>query len=160
MNPNKLNVPEEKHLPGTQDKVPYVIVGDEAFPLTTYLMRPYPGSVINGDIEKQVFYYRLSQARRVSKNTFGHFAKKILNLFRSINYLLESIDKIIMTTCILHNYIRRQLTVEPPEGKLVMRNLPRQGGNALAVAFNVREKYKIFFNSASGSLPWQRGNFL
>lgn len=29
--------------------MPYVIVGDEAFPLKKYLLRPYPGSQIQGD---------------------------------------------------------------------------------------------------------------
>jgi len=30
-------------------------VADEAFPLKTYLLRPYPGSINNGDKQKQVF---------------------------------------------------------------------------------------------------------
>jgi len=59
---NKLNVPKDRNLPGTQSPAPSVIVGDEAFPLKSYLLRPYPGSTINGDIEKQVFNYRLSRA--------------------------------------------------------------------------------------------------
>jgi len=37
-------------------------------------------------------------------------------------------------------------------------NLPRQGGNAHNSEFLVRETYKQFFNSESGSLPWQREN--
>lgn len=39
----KLNVPPSTALPGTTNVVPYVILGDEAFPLKEYLMRPYPG---------------------------------------------------------------------------------------------------------------------
>ncbi|CAH2088855.1 unnamed protein product [Euphydryas editha] len=37
---NIFNVPESTNLPGTEITAPYVIIGDEAFPLT--LMRPYP----------------------------------------------------------------------------------------------------------------------
>lgn len=59
----KFNVPKGKNLPGTQCSAPHVIVGDEAFPLKTYLLRPYRSSTINGDIEKQIFNYKLLRAR-------------------------------------------------------------------------------------------------
>ena len=39
-----LVLPNPAPLPNaTQQAAPYVIVGDEAFPLRNYLMRPYPG---------------------------------------------------------------------------------------------------------------------
>nr|XP_033334294.1 uncharacterized protein LOC117225087 [Megalopta genalis] len=44
-------------------KVPFVILGDEAFK-KKYLMRPYPDSQIVGVIEKRIFNYRLSRGRR------------------------------------------------------------------------------------------------
>jgi hypothetical protein len=34
---------------------------------------------------------------------------------------------------------------------------PNQGGSALQSAFEVRDKFKQFFNSQSGSVPWQNG---
>ena len=41
---NALNVPTASPLPGTtQPALPYVFVGDEAFPLKLNMMRPYPG---------------------------------------------------------------------------------------------------------------------
>ena len=33
-----LNIPQEKELPGTTCLTPYVLVGDEVFPLKTFLM--------------------------------------------------------------------------------------------------------------------------
>lgn len=36
-------IPESGCLPGTNINVPYVFIGDEAFPLKPYLMRPFPG---------------------------------------------------------------------------------------------------------------------
>jgi hypothetical protein len=38
----KIKNPEEKYLPGSSIKTPFVFHGDEAFLLTEYLMRPFP----------------------------------------------------------------------------------------------------------------------
>ncbi|GLV33237.1 hypothetical protein CBL_08405 [Carabus blaptoides fortunei] len=50
------------------EALPHVICGDDAFPLKTYLMRPYSGRNLAED--KKIFNYRLSGARRISQNTF------------------------------------------------------------------------------------------
>ena len=52
-----LDIPEDKQLPGTSCLAPRVIVGDEVFPLKTYLMIPYPGWQNKGDNEKSIFNY-------------------------------------------------------------------------------------------------------
>jgi hypothetical protein len=38
----KIKIPEEKYLPGSTIKAPFVFLGAEAFPLAEYLMRPFP----------------------------------------------------------------------------------------------------------------------
>jgi hypothetical protein len=58
-----LDIPEDKQLPGISCLASHVIVGNEAFPLKTYLMRPYPGSQSKGDNKKSIFNYPLSRAR-------------------------------------------------------------------------------------------------
>ena len=44
--------------------LPYFLVGDEIFPLKTWLMRPYPGTDLSCE-EKKIYNYRHSRARRV-----------------------------------------------------------------------------------------------
>jgi hypothetical protein len=51
-------------------------MGDEAFPLKTYLLKPYPGSQNKGDNEKRILNYMLSRSRRVVENTFGILSQK------------------------------------------------------------------------------------
>ncbi|KAG8223752.1 hypothetical protein J437_LFUL003117 [Ladona fulva] len=61
----ELEIPEEKCPSGrTGTKVPYFLVGDEAFALHRHLLRPYGGN--NLTVAKRIFNYRLSRARRVS----------------------------------------------------------------------------------------------
>lgn len=57
---NTLQVPVDQMLPNgeAQGLMPHVIVGDAAFPLKRYLMRPYAGMNIRGP--KMTFNYRLS----------------------------------------------------------------------------------------------------
>jgi len=103
---NKLNVPKDNALPNTQNVMLYVIVGDEAFPLKKYFLRPYPGSQIQEDRSKRIFNYCLSRARRVSENVFGILSQKFQIYNRRLKLNPENADKIIMTMCILHNYLR------------------------------------------------------
>jgi hypothetical protein len=58
-----VNFQAPQQLPVTTCLAPHVFVGDEAFPLKTYLMRPYPRSQSKGESEKSIFNYRLSPAR-------------------------------------------------------------------------------------------------
>ena len=55
-----LRLPEDTVLPSSELTLPYVFVGDEAYPLTTYLMKPYSRRTL--DRNKAIFNYRLSRA--------------------------------------------------------------------------------------------------
>ncbi|KAG0415014.1 hypothetical protein HPB47_007819 [Ixodes persulcatus] len=44
-----LGFPPSKSPPGTSKDMPFVIAGDEALPLKTYLLKPYPKVNINKD---------------------------------------------------------------------------------------------------------------
>lgn len=77
-----------------------VLVGDEAFPLKTYLMRPYPGKDL--DVEKRVFNYRLSRARMVIENSFGILAARF-RIFRGpISATPDRVRNIVTGTYLLY----------------------------------------------------------
>jgi len=69
-----LNVPPNTPLVENAVSMPYVIVGDEAFLLKIYLLRPYSKHHQGGDESKKIYYYRLSRSRRVVENAFGILA--------------------------------------------------------------------------------------
>jgi hypothetical protein len=152
--------------------MPHVIVGDEAFPLKTYLMRPYPGRGLT-DGERS-FNYRLSRARRVSENAFGILASRWRIFHRTMEQRPNTVDQIVKATVVLHNFLMRdqhrdnyietcdQQTGDLPVGGTADDNgtafhqLQRMRGcRASRQAFEVRNNFRDYFLSDAGKLPWQ-----
>ena len=82
-----LSLPPPKCLPMGVTKVPYVFVGDDAFALKPYLMKPYPQHGL--ELEKRVYNYRHSRARRLSENVFG-ILTLVLAALTLHNYLIHN----------------------------------------------------------------------
>lgn len=101
---NRFNIPPEKKLPGTNIKVPHVLIGDEAYPLKPYLMRPFPDR--NLDPIKENFNKRLSSARKCIECVFGILRAKWRILGKDIEVEPPKAIAIIKCACILHNVIR------------------------------------------------------
>lgn len=66
---NTFHIPPGKPLPQRNTPVPFVIVRDEAFPLKSYSIKPYPSR--NLDHNRRIFNYRLSRGRGIVENVFG-----------------------------------------------------------------------------------------
>ncbi|KAL0818787.1 hypothetical protein ABMA28_008114 [Loxostege sticticalis] len=90
-------------LPGSDVTLPMVIIDDEAYPLKSYLMRPYPQSVLNPATE--IFNKRLSRARKCVECAFGILCAKWRILNKAIETNCKHARLIIKTTCLLHNII-------------------------------------------------------
>ncbi|GBO17788.1 hypothetical protein AVEN_25909-1, partial [Araneus ventricosus] len=100
---NTVNIPEDNNLALTTTKVPYVIVADDAFPLSVNLMKPYPGRGLND--KEMIFNYRLSRARRASENAFGILAARFQIFKQRIPTSPMNATKIVMACCVLHNFL-------------------------------------------------------
>lgn len=101
---HQLSIPSPSNVPGASIKLPYVLVGDEAFPLEENLMRPYPDSQIDDD--RRVFNYRLSRARRTIENKFAILANRWRILRQDIRASPYTVDLIVWQTVILRNFLR------------------------------------------------------
>ena len=101
---NTLNIPDAQQLPGTNVLVPYVVVADDAFPLSEHIMKPFSGKYLRHS--QRIFNYRLSRARRVVENAFGILAARF-RIFKSpTSTKVENVKKIALATCVLRNYLR------------------------------------------------------
>lgn len=157
----QLNLPADRLIPGTDLRLPHVIVGDEAFPLTRHLMRPYPANQLTNDEDKKAFNYRLSRARRVSENAFGLLVKKFRVYERRFSLLPKHVNVIILATCCLHNLLRNDIcywSEEEAQRNVVteaITDLPYIGGQAALDAMCVRDQFKRYFVSPTGTVEWQ-----
>ena len=140
--------------------MPFVLVGDEAFDLKSYLMKPYPSRLL-GDYDR-IYNYRLSIARRVSEKAF----EILTNLFRVFDkHMHLSPDKctvVITNACVaLHNFLLTRNDAQycnkhPSDNEgVTLSRLAQQGSNhSPSNARDIREEYSDYFNT-SGAVEWQ-----
>lgn len=175
---NTIDLPEDAQIGST--KLPFVFIGDDAFPLSERIMKPYSpprGRRLNDD--ERIFNYRLSRARRCVENAFGILTSKFICLARTVYCSPQRAQKIVTACCILHNYFlntSRQSYCPTffadrydNNGHLIeggwrnntrsmtgLQNQSNRNNRTSNGAIEIREHFKQFVNSEHGSLPWQR----
>jgi hypothetical protein len=101
----ELHIPQPRDTVfGTEEALPFMFVGDEGFGQSEFILRPFSGKFLS--VEKRVFNYRLSRARRFIECTFGILANKWRIFHRPLNVDPRLANLIIKTCCTLHNYVR------------------------------------------------------
>ncbi|XP_055840635.1 putative nuclease HARBI1 [Episyrphus balteatus] len=95
-------LPRDKVI-GNNRLLPYVIVGDDAFPLEKHLMKPFPYHT-NSESEKN-FNFRLSHARQTIEHAFGILSNRFRVLQSNIHLRPPKVIKIIQACCVLHNFL-------------------------------------------------------
>ena len=173
---NKVNILNPSEIEGTDVELPYFLIGDEIFPLTNWLMHPFSGkSLINE--KRKIFNYRLSRTRRIIENTFGILVARWRIFQRPIEGTRERVEKYILATIALHNFLRQtenacytpagfvnsvDSTGKLVEGnwrKLIDNNLqpirPVQNSRYASTAIETMEKLTDYFVSEKVSVSWQ-----
>ena len=83
-------------------QIPVCLVGDSAYPISTWLMKPFADNSTLSPQQKH-FNYRLSKARAVVEIAFGHLKARWRRLMKRNDKHTEHIPVIISACCILHN---------------------------------------------------------
>lgn len=146
------NMPPPQVLPSTDKQLPMVLIGDEAYPLKEYLMRPYPQR--NIDQNKDTFNKRLSRARKCIECAFGILCAKWRILNKSIETNVKHARLIIKTACLLHNitmakdvYAERHLHLINQIASQNLESSTRQNNSSTVRARAIRNDFKDYFNN-------------
>ena len=115
MKTNSLALPNAETVPGIKSRIPYFFVGDQVFPLSTNMLRPYPSSYLQ--LNQRIFNYRLSRTRRVIENAFGILSTKFRVFRRPIIAKPSKVTKVVQAACVLHNYLKITEALLPPSSK-------------------------------------------
>ena len=163
--------PAADPLPYDDRDTPYFLVGDDAFSMTTNLMKPYGRRNLPHD--EQIFNYRLSRCRRVVENSFSILVARWRCLLNKLLVRPQHAQHIVHACVCLHNLMR----IRYPQGQnhLLDREdgnhdlipgawregrqllgLHNIGGNRQTRAGKLQRDYlKHYYCSPAGSVPWQ-----
>ena len=173
-----LGLPGPDNLPNDNIPFPYFMLGDDAFALREYMMKPF--SQRNLNMEQRIYNYRISRARMVVENAFGILAQRWQCFLTTMQQKPEIVQQIVHAGICLHNFIRIRLIRDniqdlapgvQPDGEdenhimipgawrehanLEPIDARHQGVRELERAKIMRQVLVAYFNSPAGSVPWQ-----
>lgn len=182
---NLLDFPPDKPLPssnnpfydsGNAEKMPYVFLADDAFPLGKHCLKPYAQSGLTPI--KRIFNYRLSRVRRVTENAFGILTNRFRVFTTKMCLDPDKATVITLSTLVLHNMLRELsnesytpdgfIDVETEVGDIVagewrnenigesvLQSLPKSNTRkATKNAQHIRDSFADHF-WGPGQIPWQ-----
>ncbi|XP_066926385.1 uncharacterized protein [Clytia hemisphaerica] len=174
-----VDLPNGEKLGSSGESVPHVFLGDDAFALRPFVMKPFPQQGLNE--EKRIYNYRHSRGRRISENLFGILASRWRVFFTVINFEPDYVEDILLATLVLHNMLIKSskssnayrppslvdgcldngeisegewCSLEEPADSLYPLEVPRTGHNSSITAKSVREKFMDYFIK-EGAVEWQ-----
>ena len=129
-----------------------LILGDGAFPLQTFLMKPHGDAVLTNN--KRYFNFRHSRARLVTEGAFGRLKSRFRVLYRKCECNKETVKLYGLAGVVLHNICIEQGDLVPSKFDLTLdhaskkRLSPEEVRNVLVLRntnqknFEVNKKFK------------------
>lgn len=121
-------------------------------------MRPFSGTHL--DVNKRIYNYRLTRARRYVECAFGILANKWRVFHRPLDVNKTTAIWIVKACTVLHNFVREKEGLNDDNTSeseaFYFNSLPDdetvRGGRT---ANSVRTEFENYFVSESGSVSWQ-----
>lgn len=101
---NEIKLPRACKLPGSELVAPFLLLGDDAFALSTYLMKPYSHRGLS--LEEIEYNYLLSRNRRLIECTFGQTTAKFQVISKPIILEADKAIKVVIAIISLHNWLK------------------------------------------------------
>ena len=176
---NSIGFPDPEILPhDDRDPVAYFLVGDDAFPLSTFMMKPFSKRELT--VDERIYNYRICRGRRVAENGFGILANRFQVLLIPMQQRPSTVILIVNACILLHNLMRESypgvqnavLDREDEEHNIIPGDWRRerrtmadmQRIKAISQASHEAKKQRLllkhYFNSSVGSVAWQRARAL
>ncbi|GFO37591.1 protein antagonist of like heterochromatin protein 1 [Plakobranchus ocellatus] len=157
---NNLPIPLDESICGS-DPLPYVFLGDEAYPLLRNIMRTFPRRGL--DNVRRIYNYRHSRARRTIECAFGVLVGKWSVLKTTLNMLSKNAIKVVLACCVLHNFVRRRegVSLDNIVSNEIDNSWFQMEGNTSATigrpgkqALDIRDEFAELFLTTL-PVPWQ-----
>lgn len=162
MQEGSLNLPPPEIVSNDLMALPYVFLGDDAFGISSNLMKPYGGN--NLTLTQRIYNYRVCRARRYIECSFGILSNKWRVFHRPMNTDIDTAISIVKTCCALHNYVRDRDGVQFEDLLDVTGffNITEENENSSVTqvrgpnkAYQFRNGFAQYFMSTEGTIPWQ-----
>ena len=148
-----------------------MILGDDAFALKNYMKKPFPQH--NLTMEKRIYNYRHSRARRISENVFGILANRWRVFHTTMHLSPERATSVTLSVLILHNYLLKspsKSTYCTPGSILLLvagaesiwqKNSDQSLLNDMEITFKLVKLYsggfyKLFMNEGAVTRQWDK----
>ncbi len=100
-----ISFPPADQLPNDDRETPYFIIGDDAFSLRTWMMKPYGRCGL--PVPERIFNYWLFRARRIVENAFGILSNRFGCLLTTLKQQPLVVVDVILSCICLHNLMQK-----------------------------------------------------
>ena len=85
-----------------ETRVPVLVIGDPAYPLRPWLMKPYINTGALSTSQRN-FNYQLSKTRVIVEHAFGRLKGRWRCLRKKLSVAIEDVPEVVGACCVLHN---------------------------------------------------------